>query len=144
MLQSLNTAKSSGHDGIFARMLKPTANVIASSITKLFNLSIQLGQPRTAWKSTNIVPIPKKQDAKGPNGPISLLPILPILSKILEKHFYHLISDYLSDHLSEHSPLSNCQRGFQPAKSTVFALLSTINDLFQQLEKGKENWIHFL
>jgi len=51
MLQSLNTAKSSGHDGIFARMLKPTANVIASSITKLFNLSIQLGQPPTAWKT---------------------------------------------------------------------------------------------
>ena len=51
MLQSLNTAKSSGHDGIFARMLKPTASARASSIIKLFNFSIQLGQPPTAWKS---------------------------------------------------------------------------------------------
>ena len=63
--------------------------------------------------------------------PISLL---PILSKVLEKHFHSLISD----HISEHSPLSNCQWGFQPGKSTVAALLSTTQDWFQLLEKGKE------
>ncbi len=133
MLQSLNIAKASGQDGISARMLKATAAEIAPSITKLFNLSIQSGRPPIAWKSSNVVPIPKKQGAKNPNEfrPISLL---PILSKILEKHFHFLISD----HVREHSPLSNCQWGFQPGKSTVAALLSTTQDWFQQLEKGKE------
>ena len=78
MLQSFNIAKASGQDGISARMLRATAIEIAPSITKLFNLSIQLGQPPTAWKSSNVVPIPKKQGAKNPNEfrPISLLPIL--------------------------------------------------------------------
>ena len=60
MLQSLSTAKASGQDGISARMLKATAVEIAPAITKLFNLSIQLGRPPTAWKSSNVVPIPKK------------------------------------------------------------------------------------
>ena len=133
MLPSLKTAKASGKDGISAHMLKYTADAIAPSITKLFNLSIQLGQPPTAWKCSNVVPIPKKQGAKGPNDfrPISLL---PILSKILEKHFHCLISD----HLREHCPLSNCQWGFQAAKSSVSALLSTTHDWFQQIEDGKE------
>ena len=63
--------------------------------------------------------------------PISLL---SILSKVLERHFHMLISD----HLTEHHPLSNCQWGFQSKKSTVSALISTTNDWLQNLEAGKE------
>ena len=94
MLQSLNIVKASGQDGISARMLRATTIKIALSITKPFNLSIQLGQPPTVWKSSNVVPIPKKQGAKNPNEfrPISLL---PILSKVLEKHFHSLISGHI-------------------------------------------------
>jgi len=48
MLQSLDVSKANGPDGIFARMLKSTANAIAPSITNLFNHSITCGrQPRT-------------------------------------------------------------------------------------------------
>ena len=133
MLQSLNVAKASGQDGISARMLKATAVEIAPSIAKLFNVSIQSGRPPAAWKSANVVPIPKKQGAKSPNEfrPISLL---PVISKVPEKHLHFLISD----HVSEHCPLSDCQWGFQAGKSTVAALLSTTQDWFQLLGKGKE------
>ncbi len=80
-----------------------------------------------------MVPIPKIQGAKAPNEfrPISLL---PVISKVLEKHLHLLISD----HICEHSPLSDCQWGFQPGKSTFAALLSTTQDWFQLLEKGME------
>ena len=40
MLQSLDTTKSSGPDGISAQMLKSTAHSITPSVTQLFNLSI--------------------------------------------------------------------------------------------------------
>ena len=40
----LDTTKSSGPDGISAAMLKHTAGTIAPSLTKIFNLSICLGQ----------------------------------------------------------------------------------------------------
>jgi len=75
------------------------------------------------------------ESAKGPND-FSLISLLPILSEILEKHL-------ISDHLSEYFPLSNCQWGFQSAKSTVSVLLSTTNDWFQQLEEEKEIGIIF-
>ncbi len=75
----------------------------------------------------------KKQGAKTPTEfrPISLL---PILSKVLERHFYLLISE----HISDHSPLSTCQFSFQSGKSTISALLSVTQDWFRQLEKRQE------
>ncbi len=130
MLRALDVTKANGQDGISARMLKSTAAAIAPSITKLFNLSIQLGHPPAAWKNAIVVPVPKKQGAKCTNDfrPISLL---PILSKVLERHFHFLISD----HICNHSPLSNCQFGFQPGKSTVSALLTMTQDWFKKLEE---------
>ena len=50
MLKLLDVSKSSGPDGISARMLKATANVIAPSITTLFNLSIRCNKPPREWK----------------------------------------------------------------------------------------------
>ena len=40
------------------------------------------------------------------------------------------------DHLTEHSPLSNVQWGFQKGKSTVLALLSTTDSMLKRLETG--------
>ncbi len=61
MLRALDITKANGQDGISSRMLKSTAAAIAPSITKLFNLSIQLGRPPPAWKN-----------AKGAKSPILL------------------------------------------------------------------------
>ena len=63
--------------------------------------------------------------------PISLL---PILSQVLERHFYLLINEYLSISY----PLFNCQWGFQSGKSTVSALWDTTYTWFQLLEKNEE------
>ncbi len=133
MLENLDVCKANGPDGISAKMLKSTASAIAPSVTTLFNLSVQTGHIPKDWKVSHVVPIPKRPGANSPSDyrPISLL---PILSKLLERHFYKLISE----HLSEHHPLSNCQWGFQPNKSTVSALISTTHDWFQLLEAGHE------
>ena len=133
MLHSLDTTKANGKDGISARMLKETADAIAPSIRKRFTLSIQLCHVPHAWKDAIVMPIPKKQGAMTPTKfrPISLL---PILSKVLERHFYLLISE----HISDHSPLSTCQFSFQSGKSTISALLSVTQDWFRQLEKRQE------
>ena len=64
--------------------------------------------------------------------PVSLL---PILSKVLERHLCAHIKEYLS----EHSPLANCHPwGFQEGKSTVSAPLHVTNDWFQNLERNHE------
>ena len=132
-LETLDTTKANGPDGISAWMLKETALSIAPSVTKLFNLSIQSGCFPVLWKMSNVVPVPKSNDHSNPSNyrPISLL---PILSKLLEHHIHFLISEYLS----LFHPISNDQWGFQAGKSTVSALLATTYTWFQQLESGGE------
>ena len=79
-----------------------TAPLIAYPITVIFNKSIVSGVFPTSRKSSFIVPIPKTVSHSSPNNysPVSLL---PILSKLLEKHIYGVLHRNLQDT----QPLSN-------------------------------------
>ena len=68
LLASLDVSKSSGPDGISARMLKYTATSITPSVTKLFNQSITQVQIPTHWNKSVIVPVPKSTDASTPTN----------------------------------------------------------------------------
>ena len=133
MLLSLDTSKSNGPDGISATMLKATATSIAPGITKLFNKSISSGVFPTAWKTSSVVPIPKGKDRVSVSNyrPISLL---PILSKVLERHIHRLVSA----HLEFCYPIALQQWGFQPKKSTVSALLDVSYNWSKALDQGRE------
>ena len=103
-LLKLDVSKSTGIDGVSAKMLKHTAISIAPSLTKLFNLSITTGCCPDDWKVARIVPIPKANKMSYPANyrPIS---ILPIVSKVLERH----ISNIIMDHLEGVAPISSNQ-----------------------------------
>ena len=115
------------------KMLKAVATNISAPVTKLFNLSISTGMFPNKWKVSSVVPIPKSADKRNPGNyrPISLL---PVLSKLLERHIFSL----LSKHLDQSHPISDSQWGFQAGKSTTTALLETTNNWFQLLESGRE------
>ena len=134
LLKSLDTTKATGPDGISSTMLKISADEIAPSVTALFNLSIRCNRPPKEWKRSNVVPVPKKKTNAPTPADFRPISLLPVLSKLLEKHFHLLISD----HLSDGSPISSTQWGFQRGKSTAQALLVTTNDWLQHLEKGRE------
>lgn len=68
LLASLDVSKSSGSDGISARILKFTATSITPSVTKLFNQSIVQARISTHWKKSVIVPVPKTSDASTPTN----------------------------------------------------------------------------
>ena len=98
------------------------------------SFSITKGQLPRLWKTASVVPIPKSSNSKhSPSGhrPISLL---PIVSKLLEKHIHSLIFDYLN----EHAPISDVQWGFQQKKSTVTALLSVTQDWLALLDQRRD------
>ena len=107
LLSSIPRKTSSGPDGISSAMLRNTATAITSSLTKLFNRSLSLGQVPVDWKLSNITPVPKGCDPKLVSNyrPISLLS-LP--SEIPE----HIIFNQLLSHLLTNSLLSNSQFGF--------------------------------
>ena len=133
LISSLDTSKSTGADGVSAKMLKSTAPFIAKSLTKLFNKSLRSGKFPSDWKVARVVPIPKGGDPESPANyrPIS---ILSILSKLLEKHLH----DLLTHHLNIFSPLSEHQWGFTSGKSTTSALISYAHDCQEALDCGNE------
>ena len=133
LLETLDVSKSSGPDGISARMLKSVAQSIAPSVARLVNQSIQSGCFPVFWKSSNIVLIPKIGDSSNPKNyrPISLL---PILSKLLERHVQHL----LMEHILENNIISESQWGFLSGISTTSSLLSVTDSWHKHLEAGME------
>ena len=114
-------------------MLRSTAVLIAPSLTKLFNLSIASRRFPTDWKCARITPIFKSGDSALASNyrPIS---ILPIVSKVLERHIYTLLFDFLATN----SPISLHQWGFMPNRSTVSALCTLIHDCLKSLDDGNE------
>ena len=118
LIASLDCSKATGADIISARMLKGTVSCITPTLTKMFNLPIKTGLFPQSWKCARVVPIPK--------GEIS---IVPILSKVLEKHVHSITCCYT---------ISDQQWGFTARKSTTAAVLSMTHDCTQALDRGKE------
>ena len=84
-------------DGIQALFLKSAATPLSDFIVKICNLSIQSGVFPHMWKHAKVIPLHKKKSQDDVNNyrPIS---ILPIASKILEKHIFVHLYGYLSSH----------------------------------------------
>ena len=131
LIIGLDPDRSTGPDGISARMLKGTVDAIVSSITTLFNLSLTTGSFPESWKLARIVPVPKSDALSAPSNyrPIS---ILSVLSKLLECHVHQILLDFLCIN----HPLSMCQWGFLPGRCTASTLLTVTHDWLQQLEVG--------
>ena len=107
MLANLDSSKSTGADDISAKilMLKTNACSIAPSLTKLFNLSLTTGTVPTERKIARIVPIPKTNCPSASTSGYRPISVLPIISKVLERHVKELIDDYVADN----APVSKYQ-----------------------------------
>ena len=83
-LRNINANKAVGPDGIHGTVLKMCAATLAYPLTKIFNLSFNLGQIPSDWKSANIVPVHKKGDKNNIENyrPMSLT---SLVMKIMEK-----------------------------------------------------------
>ena len=131
VLRHLDPNKACGPDGIPSRLLFELANVIAPSLTRLFNMSLSLGVVPINWKRANITAVFKKDDPSLSCNyrPISLL---CVLSKVLERcvhshSYYHL------------APLIyKMQHGFMRGKSTTTQLLEVYHDILEHVASGKE------
>ena len=80
ILKLLNELNICGPDGISARILKETSDVIAPILRVIFQLSLDTGIVPNDWKIANVVPVYKKGDRAKPSNyrPISLTCISPV------------------------------------------------------------------
>lgn len=131
-LLGLKTNKAMGIDKISARYLKIAGPAIAYSITQILNISINSGVFPDCWKIAKVIPLFKSGDREDPDNyrPIS---ILPVLSKILERH----IHDHLYNYLCENNLLYPLQSGFRKHHGTDTALIRVIDNLLFNLDNDQ-------
>ena len=99
-LKSLETHKAAGPDEIPAQLLKDSSELLAPSLTLIYQASLYQCSLPTDWKKAYIVPIFKKGNRNTPSNyrPVSLT---CICSKITE----HIVYSHIFAHLSHHSIL---------------------------------------
>ena len=130
-VSNLKTNKSTGLDGISARLLKDAAAIIAPTLTDIFNQSLKSSVFLKIWKEGKVTPIYKSGDLCNMSNyrPIT---VLPILSKILER----LVHTQIYSYLSENKILSQSQFGFRPKLSTSTALAFFTDSILDNADNG--------
>jgi len=131
-LSSLDTSKATGLDGLNAKFLKMSYSVISKPLEQVINTSIVNGHFPHVFKQAKVTPIFKKGSTSDKNNyrPIS---ILPILSKIYEKH----VSEHLQIFLEENNLLHSQQSGFRKNHNCETALTSIIDNWITAINDNK-------
>ena len=111
-------------------MLK-LASVLLPSLLQMINISLHTGVFPDELKEARVFPIHKGSPSEDPSDyrPIS---ILPIVSKVIEKH----VTKHLFAYLNKYKLLYEAQSGFRKHHSCQTALIELINDWLSHIDKG--------
>jgi retron-type reverse transcriptase len=133
------STKATGIDGLSVKLLKLTFNHVGRILHFIFNQSISSGTFVDAWKRARVVPLYKAGDENLVNNyrPVS---ILPIVSKIIERHVFNFFYEYLSTN----KLVTDSQSGFRPSHSCKTALNGLTDKWFKNMDDGKLTGVVFI
>ncbi|KAI3363082.1 hypothetical protein L3Q82_011534 [Scortum barcoo] len=128
-LRKLRPRKAAGPDKVCPRLLKTCAAELGEPLQRIFNLSLQIGRVPTLWKTSRIVPVPKK------NRPSELNDFRPVvltshLMKTLERLFLSLLRPQV-----QHAQ-DRLQFAYQPGVGVEDAILYLLHRAHSHLDKG--------
>ena len=138
-ISNIPNSKASGIDNISVKMIKATLPFIVPIITDMFNRILIDGYFPSAWKHARVTPLFKGGDNSNPSNfrPIS---VLPILSKVFEKH----LNIHIYSHLSKNNILHPYQCGFRKSHSCTDAVHKLISDCLDLKTRGEKICLMFL
>jgi hypothetical protein len=138
-LLNLDINKSTGTNIIGPKILKVSAPFIVSPLTSIFNRIIDSGIYPNILKNAKLSPIFKSGEKCLPTNyrPIS---VLPVISKVIEKH----ISRHMYQYLSKYNLLHDAQSGFRSNHSCQTALVNIIDKWIEEMNNGNVNVVILL
>ena len=121
-------------DPLPTSLLKANVNVIAPTLTRIINLSLESATVPADMKSALITPVLKKTSLDS-NELMNYRPIsnLSFVSKLLERH----IAADLRCYIDENTLLDPFQSAYRPRHSTETALVRIHDDIMQALDRKK-------
>ena len=125
-------SKHSELDPIPTHLLKDCKEEVLPAITKIINLSLQLGDMPMSEKRAIIKPLLKKAGLdllKSNYRPVSNL---SFLSKLIER----AVAKQLKNHLKDNKLLDNFQSAYREGHSTETALVRVQSDILMEVDKG--------
>ncbi|KGL84716.1 RNA-directed DNA polymerase from mobile element jockey, partial [Tinamus guttatus] len=95
-LRKLDTHKSMDPDGMNPRVLRELADVIAKSLSIIFERSWRMGEVPEDWKKANVTPVFKKGKKEDPDNyrPVSLI---SVPRKVMERLILAVVSRHMED-----------------------------------------------
>ncbi|XP_078802582.1 uncharacterized protein LOC144991990 [Oryzias latipes] len=127
-LERLNQRKAAGPDGISPRVLKNCSSQLCGVLQHLYNLSLNLQRIPVLWKTSCLVPVPKKNHPESPSDyrPIALTShVMKVMERLVLSHLRPLVSPF-------QDPL---QFAYQPKAGVEDALLYLLQRAYSSLEK---------
>lgn len=133
IVKKLKNKKSSGADGISMKVIKACIIFIAKPLSYLVNKMFETGRFPDKLKLSIVKPLHKKGSKDNPDNyrPIALL---PAFSKIFERALYNRLTKFIN----KNNILNTNQFGFREGKSTTMAVFSTLDKVWDSLNKKKE------
>ena len=133
LMESLKTNKASGPDNLPALILKELAPQLSQCLTEIFRQSLTSGKLPKDWKDAHIAPIFKKGNRHLAENyrPVSLT---SICAKMME----HILCHHIRSHFDHHQILNQCQHGFRARHSCESQLITTMQDLLQNVEQKRQ------
>ena len=130
-LRKLKTKKAAGPDDISSRLLKSCADQLCGIVEHIFNMSLMLGRVPQLWKTSCLVPVPKKH----PKDLNSYRPVA--LTSHLMKTLERLVLSHLRPLVS--SSMDQLQFAYQPGIGVDDAVLFLMNRALSHLEKPENS-----
>ena len=131
-INSLDSTKATGLDGVTPKIIKLSVDIISPSLLDIINMSLHNGMFPDSLKLAKIHPIHKGGTKSDPANyrPIS---ILPVASKLIEKH----VTKHLFGYLSKYNLLHKSQSGFRKHHSCNTAVIKLIDSWLKSIDNGE-------
>src|SRR4029434_5987212 len=129
-LRRLRPRKAAGPDGVCPRPLKACAVALGETLQHIFTLSLQLGKVPALWKTSCLIPVPKKPHPSVLNDfrPVALT---SHISKTMERLLLHILRPQVRHALD---PL---QFAYQEKVGVEDAIVYLMHRAHSYLDKGK-------